>query len=213
METRPRNRIVIADDHKLLAQACKSLLEPEFDVVGLACSGYELLDCAMRLKPDGAVVDIAMPRLNGLDAGEQLKKLMPEVRLVFMTGATSPSLAAEAFRIGASGYVIKSAGSKELLTALRKAFAGQAYVSPAVAGNLPNFMLEHEDEVPWNKKLTFRQRSIFQLLVEGLSMKEAAQVLQLSVGAISFHKYNIMKILGVETNADLVKIAVKTGIV
>jgi DNA-binding NarL/FixJ family response regulator len=213
METRPRNRIVLADDHKLLAQACKSLLEPEFEVVGLAYSGYELLDQAIRLKPNGAIVDIAMPRLNGLDAGEQLKKLMPEVRLVFMTGSTSPGLAADAFRIGASGYVVKSAGSEELLTALRKAFAGQAYVSPAIAGNLINFMLEHKHEVPWNQRLTFRQRSIFQLLVEGLSMKEAAEVLRLSVGAISFHKYNIMKILGVETNAELVRIAVKTGIV
>jgi len=213
METCPRNRIVIADDHKLLAQVCKSLLEPEFEVVGLAYSGYELLDQAMRLKPNGAVVDIAMPRLNGLDAGEQLKKLLPELRLVFMTGSTCPGLAAEAFRVGASGYVIKTGGSKELLAALRKAFGGEAYVSPAIASNLTSFMQEHEDEVPWNQRLTFRQRSIFQLLVEGLSMKEAAQVLQLSVGAISFHKYNIMKILGVETNADLVKIAVKTGIV
>src|SRR4051812_3064568 len=196
MATVYRPRIVIADDHRLLARVCKPLLEPEFDVVGIAYDGYELLESAIKLKPDAAIVDIAMPRLNGLDAGEHLKRLMPGIKLVFMTGATSARVVAEAFSIGASAYVVKSAGTEELFIALRKALKGQSFISSAITGSTLDLMTTQKLERPWSKRLTFRQRSIFQLLVEGRSMKEASSFLNISVSAISFHKYRIMKRLG-----------------
>ena len=123
-----RARIVIADDHILLAQACKGLLEPEFEVVAIVNNGRALVKMAQELRPDVIIVDVAMPQLNGLDAGEQVKRLLPETKLVFLTMSLDPEVAAEAFRRGASGYVVKNSAFEELLIAIRTGLSGQSYL-------------------------------------------------------------------------------------
>src|SRR5579863_5308711 len=132
MEARHRARLLIADDHTLLAEACKNLLEPEFNVVAVVNNGRELLRVAEELKPDVAVLDIAMPQLNGLDAGEQLRRILPSCKLVFVTMSMEPDVAAEAFRRGASGYVVKSSTAGELVTAIRRALRSESYLSPLI---------------------------------------------------------------------------------
>src|ERR1700728_5200960 len=140
-EQRPAARILIADDHQLLADACKSLLEPEFSVVGIVTDGRHVADAVAELKPDIIILDIYMPRLNGLDAGEQVKQKTPGIKLIFLTMTLAADVAAEAFRRGASGYVLKQSAGTELLLALRKANRGESYLSPLVAKETVTFLL------------------------------------------------------------------------
>ena len=159
-EQRPAARILIADDHQLLADACKNLLEPEFLVVGTVADGRYVADAVAELKPDILLLDIYMPRLNGLDAGEQVKKKHPEIKLVFLTMTLAADVAAEAFRRGASGYVLKQSAGTELLVAIRKVNRGESYLSPLVAKETVTFLLNKK--VPQNeqKKITRRQSEI-----------------------------------------------------
>jgi DNA-binding NarL/FixJ family response regulator len=209
MENRHRARLVIADDHTLLAEACKNLLEREFQVVAIVNNGRELLRVADELKPDVVILDVAMPQLNGLDAAEQLKKSLPTCKLVFMTMNLAPDVAAEAFRRGASGYVVKSATAAELVTAIRRALRSESYLSPLITKDTVEFLLRKGDSFDEEKRLTPRQSEILQLLAEGMSMKEIAGILNVKPGTVAFHKYHLMQTLGVRTNAALLQYAIK----
>jgi DNA-binding NarL/FixJ family response regulator len=208
-DKRHRARLVIADDHTLLAEACKELLEPEFQVVGLLNNGRDLLSAAEILKPDVVILDIAMPQLNGLAAGEQIKRMLPSCKLVFMTMNMEPDVAAEAFRRGASGYVVKSGTAGELITAVRRALQSESYLSPIITKETVDFLLREGSSFSEDKRLTPRQSEILQLLAEGMSMKGIAAVLNLKPGTVAFHKYNLMQTLGVKSNAGLLQYAIK----
>ncbi len=209
MDNRHRARLIIADDHLLLAEACKNLLEPEFQVVSVVNNGRELLQMSESLKPDLVILDIAMPQLNGLDAGEQLKRMLPSCKVVFMTMNMEPEVAAEAFRRGASGYVVKSATAAELVTAVRRALRSESYLSPLITKDTVDFLLRRGSSFAEEKRLTPRQSEILQLLAEGMSMKEIANQLNVKPGTVAFHKYNLMQMLGVKTNAALLQYAIK----
>jgi DNA-binding NarL/FixJ family response regulator len=212
MERHPRARLLIADDHTLVAEACKQVLEPEFQVVGIVTNGRDLLRVASELEPEVVILDISMPQLNGLDAGEQLQRLLPSCKLVFLTMNMAPDVAAEAFRRGAAGYVVKSSGVEELVIAVRRALRSESYLSPFITKETVDFLLRN-DQVSADKRLTRRQSEILQLLAEGMSMKEIANVLNLKPGTIAFHKYNIMQTLGLTTNAGLLQYAIKHHLV
>ncbi|PYT40460.1 MAG: DNA-binding response regulator [Acidobacteria bacterium] len=209
MEHRHRARLLIADDHTLLAEACKSLLEPEFEVVGIADNGRTLLRLACELKPEVVVLDIAMPQLNGLDAGDQIRRLFPATKLVYLTMNMSPEVAAEAFRRGASGYIVKSSAAEELVRAIRRALKSESYLSPLITKETVEFLLRSGDSSAEEKRITRRQSEVLQLLAEGMSMKEIAGVLNLKPGTVAFHKYRIMESLGLKTNAELLQYAIK----
>src|SRR6201984_118760 len=172
MEPRHRARLLIADDHTLLAEACKSLLEPEFDVVGIVDNGRALLQLASELRPEIVILDIAMPQLNGLDAGKQIKHLLPATKLVFLTMNLAPEVAAEAFRRGAYGYVVKSSAAEELVRAIRRALRNESYLSPPITKETVDFLLRTASSYVPEKRITPRQAEILQLLAEGKSMKE-----------------------------------------
>ena len=209
MEHRHRARLLIADDHTLLAEACKSFLEPEFDVVGIADNGRALVQLASELKPDVVVLDIAMPQLNGLDAGDQIKHILPATKLVFVTMNMAPEVAAEAFRRGASGYVVKSCGAEELVRAVRRALKSESYLSPVITKDTVDFLLRNGASYVEEKRITPRQSEVLQLLAEGKSMKEIANVLNLKPGTVAFHKYKMMETLGLKSNAELIQYAIK----
>lgn len=209
MEFRHRARLIIADDHTLLAEACKNLLEPEFEVVGTVDNGRSLLRMVSELKPDAVVLDIAMPQLNGLDAGEQIKHLLPSAKLVFLTMNLSPEIAAEAFRRGASAYVVKTAAAEELVRAIRRALKSESYLSPAITKETVDFLLRSQDSSIEERRITRRQSEVLQLLAEGRSMKEIAAILDLKPGTVAFHKYRMMETLGFKTNAELLQYAIK----
>ena len=209
MEKRHKPRLLIADDHTLLAEACKNLLEPEFEVVGIVSDGRALLEMAMKVKPDVIILDITMPRLNGLDAGEQIKQQLRSVKLVYMTMNLAADVAAEAFRRGASGYVLKQSAADELLTALRKVLKGESYLSSLITKDTVDFLIRSGKAVSEERRITTRQSEVLQLLAEGMSMKEIANVLDLKPGTVAFHKYRIMETLGLKTNAELLEYAIK----
>ena len=209
MEPRHRARLLIADDHTLLAEACKNLLEPEFDVVGIADNGRALLQLASQLKPEIVILDIAMPQLNGLDAGKQIKHLLPATKLVFLTMNMSPEVAAEAFRGGASAYVVKSSAASELVRAVRRALRSESYLSPDITKETVDFLLRSGTSQSLEKRLTPRQNEILHLLAEGMSMKAIAAVLNLKPGTVAFHKYKMMETLGLKSNAELLQYAIR----
>lgn len=209
MESRHRARLLIADDHTLLAEACKNLLEPEFEVVGIVDNGRALLRMAGELKPDVILVDIAMPELNGLDAADHLKHLLPSTKLVFLTMNMSPEVAAEAFRRGASAYVVKTAAAEELVRAIHRALKSESYLSPAITRETVDFLLRSRNSSIEEKRITRRQSEVLQLLAEGRSMKEIAAILDLKPGTVAFHKYRMMETLGFKNNAELLQYALK----
>jgi DNA-binding NarL/FixJ family response regulator len=209
MQRKPSARLLIADDHQLMAEGCKSLLEPEFQVVGIVSDGRTLIKTAASLKPDVVVVDIAMPHLNGLDASEQLKHKLPSAKVVFLTMNTTAEIAAEAFRRGASAYVLKHSAAEELVTAIRKVLRGESYLSPLIAKETVTFLINKGRTTEEEKRITKRQSEILQLLAEGMSMKQVAAELDLKPGTVAFHKYRMMEALGVKTNAELLEYAIK----
>jgi DNA-binding NarL/FixJ family response regulator len=209
----PRPRVVLADDHTLVAEACKKLLERDFDVVGIVADGRALLRANAVLKPDVIVSDIAMQSLNGLEAGEQIKLANPDVKIVYLTMIPDPELAAEAFHRGASGYLLKTSAVPELVMAVKEALDGRVYISPQVTKDtLSDFLRTHRRDRD-SKSLTPRQREVLQLLAEGHSVKEAASVLNVTTRTVAFHKYRIMATLGLRTNADLIQYAIRNFII
>src|SRR5580704_11734174 len=173
-----RPRILIADDHTLVAELCKRLLETEFDVVGMVSDGRALLRAALELKPDAIVLDIAMPVLNGLDAGRKLKEMLPAVKLVYLTMSTDMEVAAEAFERGASGYLLKTCASAEMVLAVREVLRGKTFMSQGISRDaIECLRWQHKKLVTEEERLTGRQREVLQLLAEGKAMKEVGAVL------------------------------------
>lgn len=208
-----RARILLADDHRLLLEAFKKLLEPEFEVVGTARDGRVLLDAAQELKPDVIVLDIAMPQLSGLTAARRLKRMMPEVKLIFLTVNEDPDFASEAIRVGASGYVLKNSAASELFQAIEAVLQGKVYVTPLITQGMIESFQSGLNESETSAKLTLRQREVLQLLAEGRTMKEVANILKLTPRTVAFHKYRIMEQHKLKTNAELIRFAIKKGIV
>ncbi len=208
-----RRRVLLADDHTLLLEAFEKLLEPDYTVVGAVSDGRALLSAAAELKPDVIVLDIAMPLLNGLDAARQIKKTMPAIKLIFLTMNEDPNVANEAFRAGASGYLLKTSASSELSKAIKEALCGRSYVTPVITqGMVDSFIRRSGDD--WDApQLTFRQREVLQLLAEGRSMKEAAKILNVKPRTVAFHKYRMMEQLNLKTNADLIQFALRECII
>ena len=212
MQTRPR--ILIADDHTLVADLCKRLLETEFDVVGTVSNGRAMVRAVAEMKPDIIIVDIAMPILNGLDASAQAKEIAPCIKVIFLTMNPDIKLAAEAFRRGASGYLLKTCASSEMVTAIREALRGRSYISRTLCKDDVNYFLQTRDSLgEQDERLTERQREVLQLIAEGKVMKEIGDILNMTPRTVAFHKYRIMDVLGATCNAELVRYAVRNHMV
>ena len=211
---RNRSRILIADDHNLVAELCKRLLETEFDVVGVVSDGRAMVHAASELKPDVIVVDVAMPILNGLDAGRQVKEMLPAVKLLYLTMNSDVEVAAEAFRRGASGYLLKTCAAVEMVLAVREVLRGKTYMSSALSRDTLNFLRRQDKElVNEDELLTERQREVLQLLAEGKVMKEVGDILNMTPRTVAYHKYRMMAVLGAKSSAELVKYAVRNHMV
>jgi len=204
--------VLLADDHALLLGAFEKLLASECDIVGQVSDGRTLVAAAEQLKPDVIVLDIGMPILNGLEAGRQIKRILRDVKLVFLTMNEDADLAAEAFRVGASAYLLKRSAASELVTAIREAMNGRSYITPLVTSGLVGSLMSGAEGTP-AEKLTPRQREVLQLIAEGRSMKEVAAVLSLTPRTVAFHKYRMMSQLNIKSTAELIQYAVRHHIV
>ncbi len=200
-----RVRLLLADDHALVAAGLRKLLEPEFEVAGTATDGRVLVSMAERLKPDVVLLDISLPLLNGIDAAKSLKEALPGVKIVFVTMHSDPDYVAEAFRAGGSGYVLKRSAASELVCAINEVLAGRVYMTPLVAAP-PAFGKRTGD-------LTSRQREVLQLVAKGRSTKEIAAILHISVKTVEFHKSGISQKLAIHSTAELTKWAIDHGII
>jgi len=209
-----RVKILLADDHLLVAEAFKSLLMPLYDVVGTVSDGMALLEAANTLRPDVIVIDIGMPQLNGIDATRQIKHILPRAKIIIVTMNEDSTLVGEAFRAGASGYLLKHSASRELMLAIQEVLKGASYLSPRITGGAVASLLRGPDiESGQSRELTSRQRQVIQLLAEGRSMKEIADILTISLRTVAAHKYRIMDLLEIKTNAELYRYAVKHQII
>ena len=204
-------RVILADDHALVLEAFRTLLGAEVDVVATALDGHELIRAVKQHKPDVVVTDIAMPVLNGVDACSKLLKIRPDLKVIFLTVSDDPDLVAEVFRNGAKGYLLKSSAAAELLRAIRAVAGGSTYVTPLVTERMIGSLI-HGGKRDLVQKLTVRQREVLQLLAEGNTMKQTAAVLNLTPRTVAFHKYRIMDALSIKNNAQLVRYAVKSGL-
>lgn len=202
-------RLMIADDHQVFVDALRRFLEPYYEIVGTANDGLALLEGAKAMHPDVVVADMAMPVLNGLNAAPRLKTIIPNVKLIFLTMNDDPSLAIEAMRGGASGYVLKKSGAAELIQAIQMALKGNRYVSPELARGIEEIQIRNPQGLPTRKDLSQRQREVLQLLTEGKLMKEIADILDVTPRTVAFHKYRIMEQLGIKTNAELIQFAIE----
>lgn len=205
--------MLLADDHRLLREAFVKLLEPDCDVVGAVADGRALLEAAAQLRPDVVVLDIAMPQLNGLDAARQLQHSMPGVKVIFLTVNEDPDLAAEAFRAGGSAFLLKNSAASELLQAIQDVSQGRSYVTPLATRDMLDTLLRPPGSAGAGHELSSRQREVLQLLAEGRTMKEIADVLKITARTVAFHKYSMMQELGIKTTAELIQYAIKKRIV
>ena len=208
--TRPR--VLLVDDHRIVAEGLERLLAAEFDLAGVVEDGRAMISAAKSLRPDVIVADISMPHLNGLDALALLKQDTPEVKVVFLTMHAEVAYARRALEQGAAGFVLKHAAADELVTAIRAALQGKTYITPTLAGEVFRAVRDGAPEDPL-ASLTTRQREILQLLAEGLSAKEIGGTLGISTRTVEFHKYRMKETLGLTTSAELVHFAIKHGIV
>ncbi len=209
--TKPR--VLLADDHVLLLGAFQRLLEPEYDVVGTVTDGKKLIAAAVELKPDVVTVDVAMPHLNGISAAAEIKRNRPKTKIVFVTMNHDSEMAAEAFRNGASAYLVKTSAASELLHAIREVLRGGTYVTPSVTRGVLGSITRQPQRKKPSTELTPRQREVVQLLAEGRSMKEVALVLNLTPRTVAFHKYRTMEHLHIKSFAELVQFAVQHRII
>lgn len=206
-------RVAIVDDHTLIADACRKLLEPECEVIGTFSDPRAFLMEATALKPDVVILDVSMPSLNGLDTGRELRRLLPQVRMIILTMNEDPDVAAEAFRAGATGYVLKRSLGSELPLAVREVVNRRFYVTPLLTKDLVGSLVHGPHTRRKVHQLTPRQREVLQLLAEGRSMKEAAAILHVSARTVAFHKYRMMEQLEVQSTAALIQFAVREGLV
>jgi DNA-binding NarL/FixJ family response regulator len=207
-----RTRVVLADDHTLLLEALKNLLEPEFEVVGMFADGLTVVNEAPLLNPQVIVLDIRMPTMNGLNAGERLKLLMPSVKLVYLTQDQDPDVAAQAFRLGASAYLLKNSAAAELVQAIRLVMRGSPYVTPLMTKGMVGSVIHNFKRRKIPSRLTLRQKEVLQLLAEGRSMKEAAFILKVSPRTVAYHKYIMMEHLEIHSSAALIEYALKSSL-
>jgi len=208
-----RPRVLLADDHKIVTEGLRSLLEPEFELVGVVEDGRALVAAAKELRPDVIVADISMPLLNGIEVAEQLNRAGVGAKIIFLTMHLDVMYATRAFEAGASGYVLKHSAPSELVSAIREALKGRTYITPLISKDLLGSIMRRsqrpEDVI---RRLTSRQREILQLVAEGKTAKEIASLLNISTRTVEFHKYRMMENLGLKTSADLVQFAIKHGI-
>lgn len=206
-------RILLADDHNMVIEAIKNLLEPEFEVIDTVSDGRSLVSRAIALNPDVIVMDISMPLLNGLEAGRQLKAALPKVKFIYLTMNQDQDIIAEAFQIGAMGFLVKHCAYSELRNAIRQSLVGRFYVTPLVSKDTvpSHFQAPLRGENPI--QLTPRQREVLQLLAEGRSMKEVAFALDVTTRTVAFHKYRMMEDLNLKSSAELIQYAVRRHIV
>lgn len=195
----------------MVAEGLRSILEKHYEVIGIVPDGRKLLEQAPILKPDVVVIDVSMPLLNGLDAGERLKQSLPDVKLVFLTMKDDPNIAAAALELGAVGYVLKNDASSELLHAVSEVLRGRPYVTAKVRSE--NWAVREERARQFAKDLTPRQEEVLQLLAEGRSMKEIADILKVSEKTVEFHKYHIMQAFNLKNNAEMVRFALKRNLI
>jgi DNA-binding NarL/FixJ family response regulator len=208
-----RPRVLLADDHQMLLDSFKRMLETSYEVVGCVTDGRALLQAAPLLKPDVIVLDVSMPHLNGIDACARLQQEMPQVKLIFLTMNEDPDLAVEAFRLGASGYLLKSSASSELFSAIQSVLTDKLYITPLLTKGAPIGVFLSRKVDFLSRSLTTRQREVLQLIAEGYPMKQAADILKVTARTIAFHKYTMMEELGLKTTAELVQYAVQLGLV
>jgi DNA-binding NarL/FixJ family response regulator len=205
-----RTKVLLADDHTVVAEGLATLLKNRFDLVGTVSNGSELIDAARKLRPDVIVADISMPVLSGLEALRRLKAARSEAKVIFLTMHADAQLATEAFRAGASGYVLKQSAGEELIAAIQEVLEGRTYLTPLMTKDvIANFT----ESTPPTVKLTPRQREVLRLIAEGRRMKEIGAILQLSTRTVETHKYEMMRGLGVESTAALVRYAIQIGLV
>jgi DNA-binding NarL/FixJ family response regulator len=209
----PKPRVVIADAQPLIAEAFEKLLAAECEIVGRVSDGRALIDMVRMQRPDVVIVDSALPLLNGLDAGRQAKHIYSSLKVVIVTANEDPDLAATAFRFGASAYVLKRGAGSELLRAIREVMRSHTYVTPLITDGMVHSMLGASIDELTPPELTSRQREVLQLLAEGKSMKQAANILHIGVRTVAFHKYRIMEQLKVKTSAELIRFAVQRHVV
>lgn len=210
----PKTRVLLAEDHTVVAEGLQALLKDSFDLLGVVHDGRALLEAAEKLRPDVILTDISMPLMNGLDAIRQLRTRRPDAKIVVLTMHRETSLAAEAFQAGVSGYLLKISPGEELIKAIREVAQGRSYVTTLLAKDLITLLLEaggraHSEE----RLLTARQREVLQLIAEGRTMKEAASILNISPRTAESHKYEIMEALGVRTVAELVQWAIRMKLI
>lgn len=209
-----RPSILLADDHAIVAEGLQSLLEGTFEFVGRVSDGRALVEAAKRLTPAVIVADISMPLLNGLDAVRLLQKEGIRSKVVFLTMHSDSNLVAEAFRAGASAYVLKQSAGEELVQAIQQVLGGRTYVTPLVANDFISFLVDSGKQPPKSCfELTIRQREVLQLIAEGKTMKEISSLLGISTRTAESHKYEMMHALGVQTTAELIRHAVKINLV
>ncbi len=207
-----RPRILLADDHTLVVEGFRKILEPEFEIAGVVSDGRALLTVALQQKPDVIVLDIGMPLVSGVDAGRELKRLIPRTKLIVLTMNEDADIAREALRRWASGYLLKKSAGSELINAVREVLKGRTYVTPRLAQQLMDRFVR-DPRLGRTKELTPRQREVLHLLAEGRTMKETADLLHLTPRTIAFHKYRIMEEFGLKTNSDLVRFAIRERLV
>jgi DNA-binding NarL/FixJ family response regulator len=204
-----RTRLLIADDHVMFAQGLESLLRDEFDLLGTARNGEELVEATLRLQPDVILVDISMPVLNGFDAVRRIKTNGSDAKIIFLTMHDDATLLTEAFRCGASGYILKQAAGEELVSAIREVALGNNYVSPLLTDLPPEPLPIHTQKTT----LTPRQREVLELISRGMTMKEIASHLNISTRTAESHKYEMMQTLGVDSTAELIKYSLRLGLI
>jgi DNA-binding NarL/FixJ family response regulator len=206
-------RILLGDDHSLILEGIRRMLEAEYEVAGSASNGREIVDAAERLKPDVVVLDVSMPILNGIDAGREIKKTSPSTKLVFLSMHANAIYLRKALEVGASAYILKSGASEELLEAIEAARRGESYVSPGFGRDVIESLRQSpQASTRAALDLTSRQKQILQLVAEGKQNKEIAEILCVSVKTIEFHRGRLMAKLGAHTVAELTRFAIQDGL-
>jgi DNA-binding NarL/FixJ family response regulator len=208
-----RPRAILADDHAIVIEGLRRVLEPALEIVGTVGDGVALVAAAEALKPDVVIVDVSMPLLNGIEAARQIRKVARNVKIVFLSMHDDVIYAAEALRAGGSAYLVKSSAAKEVLTAIHSALQGVTFVTASIDGALLNEQFARAGPQEGGPKLTNRQREVLQLLAEGRSTKEIAEGLHVSPRTVEFHRYRIMDALGLRHAAQLVPYAIKHRLV